>query len=171
MLGCIGSLSPQLNYAIDLLNYEKQFYFLLHRDCLPKRRSNSSIEIQPGDKLIHSKFIEFVKVEHDVPEIIYSLKKSSESMKYLQASKFYVGSAWLVFKRIYLDESEPEVLFISNETKTVIELCTGLDTAKSISQKVRQQLYYRGEDKDIYNILDRLLARDCIEFMGKETPA
>jgi hypothetical protein len=160
-----------LKYAIDLLKYEKHFFMALHSGYSPKRRRSTNIEVQPDDKPTLSKLIEFVKVKHDVPEILNSFKAISENQKFLPARNFSVDGAWLVFKRVYVDESEPEVLFITHGTKTVIDFCDGNNTAKNISQKVQHRLGLDGKEKDIYNILNQLLASDCVEVVTNEGPA
>jgi hypothetical protein len=76
-----------------------------------------------------------------------------------------------LIKPIYNDEFDPEVLFITHGTKVVLDFCDGNNTAEYISRNIEKQLDLEGADEDIYNVLNRLLASDCIEVATNEVSA
>lgn len=155
----------------DLVRYERCLFLARLAPCPAGRSRRAPTRIQPDDRLGRAALASVIKVEHDVPAIIQALNGMAEGGPFPLEEGLYAGGGWLVFKHLYPNEFESEVLFLTPATKHLLDLCDGGNSAREIACRVQSDLGLAEGDGQVYSGLRDLLAMDCIQIvkLGKQT--
>lgn len=170
LLSAVGGLPEAPPYTADLIRYEKHRFILSLAGCSTQRRPQNPPGVQPGDRLTRSPWIELVSVKYDIPSIVERLRGEADVDAETVATNHLPRDGWLIFKRVYQDELEPDVLYATEATKEVIDLCNGIRTAVDVVDETKSR-FRISADSEAYGVINGLLQNGCVEIAGQRPMA